>query len=330
VRGLLLVALLSSVAYGDPQVVRLATIAPEGTAWAREMQAFARDVDAGTAGRVRIKWYYGAIAGDDLEAAQRIERGQLDGVASGPWQCERWAPSYRVLRLPGLFEQAAEATFAAHLIKRDLDEEFAKAGFINLGEGLIGPAILFLREPVKTFSELTTRRLWKVDKDEDGTQLLSAMGLSLLELPFDAATRAYDEKKHDGFITPPTGALAFQWYVSARYALELHTEFLMGCLALRDRSFHKLAFNDQQTLRAAAAKLAVRFGELGELENKKLLDGLLQRQGVKQLPVSDELRRHWRDAAKTARQKFIGTLVSRKLLDHVLAALADWRAEHAH
>src|SRR5689334_15317701 len=122
-------ATFSTAAGADTAMLRLATIAPEGTAWAREMQAFGRDVDTGTAGRVRVKWYYGALAGDDKTAAERIERGQLDGVASGPWQCERWAPSYRVLRPPGLFEDPAEATFATHLILHDLDGEFAHAGF---------------------------------------------------------------------------------------------------------------------------------------------------------------------------------------------------------
>jgi TRAP-type C4-dicarboxylate transport system substrate-binding protein len=249
-------------------------------------------------------------------------------VASGPWLCERWAPSYRVLRLPGLFEDPAEATFATHLIRHDLDEEFARAGYVNLGESLIGPAILFLREPVRTFAELAQRKLWKVDKDDNGRLLLAAMGLQLVELPFDAAARGFEERRHDGFITPPTGALAFQWSVVARYSLDLRTEFLMGCLVVRDRVFQRISFADQQILRSAAAKLAVRFGELGASENARLLSGLLQRQGVHPLPVSDELRREWRDAARAARQKFVGTLVPKVLLDRVLAALADWRVEH--
>lgn len=46
------------------------------------------------------------------------------------------------------------------------------------------------------------------------------------------------------------------------------------------------------------------------------------------LPVSEELRRDWRDAARAVRQKFVGSLVAKLLLDRVLAALAGWRIEH--
>src|SRR5206468_969252 len=48
----------------EPVTLRLATIAPDGTAWAREVRAFNRDVEALTHGQVRFKWYLGAIAGD--------------------------------------------------------------------------------------------------------------------------------------------------------------------------------------------------------------------------------------------------------------------------
>src|SRR5260370_38171731 len=90
------IALLAAAfAAGDEPIytLRLATLAPQGTGWAREMQAFSRDVALATNGQVALKWYLGGIAGDDAEAANRIARDQLDGMAPGPWQCERWRPA---------------------------------------------------------------------------------------------------------------------------------------------------------------------------------------------------------------------------------------------
>src|SRR6476646_5054881 len=87
------------VAQAEPVTLRLATAVPEGTAWARVGMAFARDVDELTHGEVRVKWYLGGIAGNELQVLDRMKRDQLDGVGSGGVLCQRLAPTMRVTRL---------------------------------------------------------------------------------------------------------------------------------------------------------------------------------------------------------------------------------------
>src|SRR3954467_6995726 len=94
--GLTLGLSSSTAARADEVTLRMGTMAPDGTAWARELNAFARDVDQRTHGQVRIKWYYGGITGDEPGMGERIRRGQLDGAASGGPLCESLAPSMRV------------------------------------------------------------------------------------------------------------------------------------------------------------------------------------------------------------------------------------------
>src|SRR5271170_6030812 len=91
----------ASPAQAEPVQLRMAAIAPEGTAWARELHALARDIEGQTDGRVTMKWYLGAIAGDELTSVERVRRGQLDGVG-GALFCTRLAPSLWVVRLAGL------------------------------------------------------------------------------------------------------------------------------------------------------------------------------------------------------------------------------------
>src|SRR5262245_37284712 len=128
-------SLVAAVAYaGEPTyVLRMAAVVPQGTAWARELLAFAREVALVTNGQVAVKWYLGGIAGDDVEAGKRIARDQLDGVGAGSWQCERWAPGMTVTRLPGLFRSREESKYIATRLRPQFDEEFKKAGFVYLG-----------------------------------------------------------------------------------------------------------------------------------------------------------------------------------------------------
>ncbi len=63
-RALVLVALVAAAlsarpatAAAEPVTLRLASVAPEGTAFARELRAFGREVQAATHDTVTVKWY---------------------------------------------------------------------------------------------------------------------------------------------------------------------------------------------------------------------------------------------------------------------------------
>src|SRR5260370_23443785 len=102
----------AGVARATEQIVlRIATVAPDGTAWARELRAFSREAEEQPHGRLKVKWYFGAIAGDEVTVSQRIHNGQLDGAASGGMLCTRQAPAMRILRIPGLVQDRHQANY---------------------------------------------------------------------------------------------------------------------------------------------------------------------------------------------------------------------------
>src|SRR5439155_699704 len=97
-----LILLATSAAADEPTLIRFGTVAPEGSSWAREGLAFARDVEQRTDGRVRVKVYFGGITGDEVQTIEQARRGRVDAIASGGMSCLALAPSLRVFRVPGL------------------------------------------------------------------------------------------------------------------------------------------------------------------------------------------------------------------------------------
>src|SRR6266850_2158210 len=143
----------------DGLTLRMAAIAPEGTGWAREMRAFARDVEQGTHGAIHFKWYLGGIAGDEQASIDRIRRGQLDGAA-GALFCGSLAPTMTVTRVAGLVQDRQEALYLLNRLRPRIDEEFKRSGFVALVIGDFGNDILLLRHKVETFPELQQTRMW--------------------------------------------------------------------------------------------------------------------------------------------------------------------------
>jgi TRAP-type C4-dicarboxylate transport system substrate-binding protein len=328
-KPLLAIVLSCACAYADEvRVMRISSPAPEGTGWAREAHAFARDLEALTHGSVRVKFYFGGITGDEIATTERIRRGQLDGMASGGMACMRLAPSMRVLRVVGLFQNRDESAYVSGRLRATLDEEFAKAGFINMGELGIGPDLFFTREPVRTLADLKKTRIWNWDLDPVYNTELAEMGLPIVRLPLEQAGRAYEEGKVAGFISVPAAALAFQWSTQARYMVDLHIGFLRGCLLVSTAAWDLLTVEQQNAMREANARVAARLEQLGREQDEQLLHGGFAKQGLTMLPASAELRSEFFEQARAVRERLGEKLVPQALLSRVLAMLADFRAEH--
>ena len=310
-------------------LLKMASPAPEGTAWAREGRAFARDVEKLTNNRVHIKYYLGSITGDEVETEARIRRGQLDGIASGGMLCMKLAPSLRVMRLLGVFQSREESAYVSGRLRQSFDEEFAKAGYVNLGELGVGPDVLFSRAPIRSMADLRRARLWVWDLDEVYLAEWRALGVDVAPAPINLAGRAYDEGRLDGFVAGPTAALAFQWSAQARYVSDLRVGFLRGCFLMNARTFDALPVDVQQSIRVAHAHLVSRLEELGRLQDQQLLDALFEKQGLRTVAVSGAFRAEFFDAAREVREHLSEKLVPKPLLQRVLTMLADFRAEHA-
>ena len=323
--ALLLSSLAATPSRGDV-LLRMAGIAPDGASWTRELKAFAREIASRTNNRVRMKWYWGAIAGDEMEVVDRIKRDQLDGEA-GAQVCDRLAPSLRVTRVLGLFQGRDEAAFVLARMRSALETEFRQSGFVGY-VGVMGIDILFTRNPVHNLAELRKTRVWLWSLDDIMEEQLKSIGVAPVTSSVGDALAAYDEGRIDGFAAIPTAALAFQWSARTRYFTDLRIGFLPGCLIIANRAFDSLTLDEQRIVREASAKLLVRFEDLGRTQDERLLSGLFARQGLKPMPASELFRAEFFAAAEEARQHVPANLVPPSLLQKIGGWLADYRAEH--
>jgi TRAP-type C4-dicarboxylate transport system substrate-binding protein len=282
---------IATTAGADPVVLRMATVAPDGTAWAREAKAFAREVQAETKGAVSVKWYLGGIAGDEAAQLVRMKKGQLDGLA-GSTYCGQIAPALRTLEVIGVVHSNDEARAALKELQPVVDAQFAATPFAMLFSSHgFGHRVLFSRQPVQSLAELRTGQYWTWEQDTVLTAQLKAMGVQVRPMPLESGARAYENGEIDGFIVIPAAALAFQYSGLTRYFTDLGTSFLPGCLVLTRASLDKLPFDQQTILRSAAAKLKMRFEDIGAQMDAKLLGGLFARQGAREVPMSAAFRR---------------------------------------
>jgi len=321
------VTLLPAAAHADPVTLRFASVAPDGTAWAREMRAFGREVAASTHDNVQIKWYFGGIAGDELQSHERVQRDQLDGTISGGMLCQRLSPSMRATGMAAEFHDRDEAQYVMARLRNAIDGELAKAGYVNIGTAGIGFSIFFSRTPIHSMADLKHLRPWLWSLDEVLRTQLAGMGIHVVPLPVEGSAHAYDDGKVDSFVGLPSAALAFQWSTQARYVTDLRVGYLSGCMLVSRRAWDALSHDDQQALTTAAAKLQVRVQDTTRQMDESLLNGLFARQGLQVVPVSPELQSEFAAAARDA-QKMVEKLAPPGTFERVSEWISEYRNSH--
>jgi TRAP-type transport system periplasmic protein len=319
------VLLASTSAHAEAHVtLRFAAVAPDGTSWARELRAFAREAEIATAGRVSVKWYLGAVAGDEIQALERMNRGQLDGGAGASY-CEHIAPSLKVTRILGLLRTPREMRHVLTRLRPTIETEFEAAGHVNLGLSPFGRVLLFSRAPIRSMAELRQQRLWIWSADEIGARMLTQMGVPVVRLSPSEAGQAYEDKQHDGFVSIALGALAFQWSTRARHYSDLTVAVLPSCLTITRRAFNAISNADREQLRAAAAKLTARIDDQERSQEMPLIETLFPKQGLTLNPASTSFRNEFLEAARNARATLDEQQVPHELMSRVLSWLGDLR-----
>src|SRR6478735_542324 len=74
-------SLLSAPPLRAQTVIKIATLAPEGSSWMRLLRSWASAVDTRTEGRVKVRLYGGGSQGDERDVLRKIRLAQLSGAA---------------------------------------------------------------------------------------------------------------------------------------------------------------------------------------------------------------------------------------------------------
>jgi TRAP-type C4-dicarboxylate transport system substrate-binding protein len=325
-RWLIALACVSSTALANP-TLRIATLAPDGTAWAHELRDWADGLEKEARGAVAVKLYFGGLAGDEPEVFDRIGRGQLDGALSGGHVCERVAPSLRVMKVPGLIRDHEEAAWALGVLRPVIDRESRANGFVTLASSGLGPVIVFSRKPARTMAELRALKLWS-GRNEVLRTLFGALGLHVTDELISDAFASYTAGKIDGFLTTPSAALAWQWTSQARFFMNLRLSFIASCLVVTTSSFEALSLVGQDAVRTAVARLLVRSERQAREQDDALLTKIFPKQGLQAVPVDARLAEEFNEASRAIRAHFDPKQIAPDVLRDLLARLADYRADH--
>lgn len=276
--------------------LKIASIAPDGSVWMREMRKGAEEIKQRTEGRVSVRLYGGGVMGNEKSVFRKIRAGQLHGGAFTSGGLGDIYSDMRIYGLPFLFRSLEEVDY----IRSRMDGTFRKgledAGFVSFGFAEAGFANLMSVAPVRTTEELKGQKVWVPEGDPVSYAVMEGLGLAPVSLPITDVLTGLQTGLIHIIGTSPMGAVAFQWHTRLKYTTDTPLLYLFATLVIDQRAFAKLKAEDQGVLREVMGRIYQEFDQQNRRENEAASRALLQ-QGLTPLQILPEEIQAWRENA---------------------------------
>lgn len=244
---LMSLALLDAPALG--QTFKVATLAPDGTVWMKEMRKGAASIKKRTDGEVRFKFYPGGVMGTDKSVLRKMRIGQLQGGAIASGAFADIYPDSQTYGLPMLFNSYKEVDYVRSRMDGMMMEGFEQRGYIAFGIAESGFAYLMSKRPVEKVEDLKGLKVWVPEGDPISRTFFEAAGRSPIPLALSDVLTGLQTGLIETVGTPAIGAIALQWHTTVKYLTDIPVMYTYGMLVIDKNAFKRLKPENQAIVR---------------------------------------------------------------------------------
>ena len=321
----LLLGLVTGGAAHAQSTLKIATLAPEGSAWMVAFHEWAKNVEEHTGGKVKVKFFAGGTAGDERDAVRKMRLGQLNGAAVTAIGLGLINSEVRVLELPMLINSYDELDYVRNKLDADLRKKFEDKGYVLLAWGDVGPVHIFSNTPIKGKADLAQLKLWAWVDDALVRALFTQLGVNGVPLGVPDVLPSLQTGLINACYGSPLSTLALQWYTKVKYMTSMHISQAIGATVITKKEYDKLDAATQKTLMADSLSFQAKLLKTLRSENEKALTSMKQA-GLQVVESPPQMIKDFTTEAVAIRPKLEPSVYSHEFRMKVEKLLADFRA----
>ncbi|GAB4366439.1 MAG: TRAP transporter substrate-binding protein [Deltaproteobacteria bacterium] len=324
----LLLPVAARPARGGPFVVKLATVAPEGSSWHKVLQDMGEEWKKASNGAVALRIYAGGIVGDEDAMLRKMRIGQLHAAAITGMGLAFLDRAFYGLHIPMMYASDEEFDFVRNRLSPMLEKRLEEKGYVVLNWGDAGWVHFFARVPFVRPEEVMAMKLYVGAGDDALTQLYKEAGFHPVPLSVVDILSGLQTGLIDAFNATPLAALAFQWFAFAPNMSDLQWAPLTGATIIDRRAWNRIPAEIRPKIleisRAASDRLRREIRKLNEDALQAMIGN-----GLKVSHVDPSVAARWRKVVEETFPRVRGKIVPAEVFDAVVAARGEFRASPA-
>ncbi|MCC7383843.1 MAG: TRAP transporter substrate-binding protein [Deltaproteobacteria bacterium] len=197
----------------DKIIIKVATVAPEGTPWSELMDGVKNRIKKDSGDKVKMKLYFGGRLGGEKETAREAREGRVQMWGGSTAAMATIVPELYALEAPFLFDSSEEADFVLdNYVRAPAEKLLAQRGFVFFQWAENGwHGIALKGECLTNVASLKGKKI----RSQEATihlDTLKALGANPVEMAVPEVLPALTQGVVDGFSNTPLFTFAVSWY----------------------------------------------------------------------------------------------------------------------
>jgi tripartite ATP-independent transporter DctP family solute receptor len=239
--------------------MRIATVAPEGTPWEKQLRNLKAHIENQSGGRIKVRAFMGGSLGGEKALVRRVSQGTLECFGGSTAALGTMVPELDVIETPYLFDTAeqADAALDSASVRQQIGQLLLAKGFVFALWAENGFRSWFTRErPIRQPSDLRGLRM---RSQESRVHIATYQAFGATPNPIDVTNvlTALQTGVVDGFDNTPLFAFATSWYQGARHLNLSRHSYQPGIVVYSAQWFNSLPPDLRQVLTNLPASLTV-------------------------------------------------------------------------
>ena len=320
----LLFLILPSNGMEKSVVIKLGTLAPEGSSWMKTFNTLNAEVIKKTENKVRFKIYPGGVLGDELDMLRKLKIGQIQGVALTSAGLSILFKEIDVLQVPFLFQSYEEVDTVLKKMDSFFRKGFEDNGYVLLGWSEAGFVYLMSTLPISSVADLRKAKVWVWEESPMSKAIFDEAGVKAIPLTIPDVLVGLQTGLVDVVYVPPTGAISLQWFTKIKYMTDVPLLYLAGGVVVKKDIFKQIPQAPQNFILESFQQHLIQLKAVTRNENRDAIR-VMTKHGVKIVtPSKDQIDEYTRLSNK-AMGHISGQTFSKKVLDEVTSLLESDR-----
>ena len=315
--NILIILSFSHSLYAKKIVIKMATLAPEGTEWHGLLVELGQEWKKATNGDVRLRIYPGGVVGDERDMVRKIRIGQIHGAAITTEGMTEVNQYFTAFNYPLLFQDYDDVDFVRNQLNDELYNESEKNGFKLLTMVDVGWVYWFSTDPVYTPSDLKRTKIWTWAGDYKAVQLYEENGFQPIPLTTLDILSGLQTGMINSLGLNTMYALAQQIFGIADNMLDMKWGNLTGAIVVDMRVWNKLKPEYQKLMLNISKNIGKRFQDKNRYGSDDAVN-VMKKYGLKVNKPSSEQLTEWYDLIEKMDKSFRGSFITTDAYDRLM------------
>ncbi len=308
---------------------KVASLAPEGSVWAKRFRDFTNEVTEKSNGEISFKIYAGGVMGDDRAMYRKMRVGQINGGGFTMTGISDVVPDFRVLGIPFFFNSYEEVDYLKQELFPRFQKEFDKKNLVLVAMSEVGFIYTMSQKPITTLDQLKKSKAWAPEGDPISKALLESVGLTPVPLSIPDVLTSLQTGLINTTFNSFYGSIALQWFTRVSYITDIPFVYAYGAFVLDKKSFSKLPDEYARMMFSVAEKHFAKLLIDTRQSNKEALQ-VLQDNDISLVKLAPESKTELLNYREMTVEKLVGDAFSEDIYLETVEYLKKFRASQVN